>query len=60
MDGALCQAWLAAANKGNKEETDEAEDRGLMAEVYDLIMADWQTWFGTLCFLLWLLFLIIV
>ncbi|KAJ0005749.1 hypothetical protein NQD34_015643 [Periophthalmus magnuspinnatus] len=64
LDGALCEAWLTAGANQDKNSTDddddEGEDRGLMAEVYDIIMADWQTWFGTLCFLLWLLFLIIV
>ncbi|XP_055007016.1 protein suppressor 2 of zeste-like [Boleophthalmus pectinirostris] len=62
MDGALCEAWLTAGAKQDKNSTgdEDGEDRGLMAEVYDIIMTDWQTWFGTLCFLLWLLFLIVV
>lgn len=61
-DGAVCEAWLAAAGtKDHKNNSnDEGEDRGLIAEMYDIVMADWQTWFGTLCFLLWLLFLIII
>lgn len=59
MDGAVCEAWLATV--GAKEsKINDGEDRGLMAEIYDIMMADWQTWFGTLCFLLWLLFLIII
>ncbi|KAM3607774.1 uncharacterized protein V6R79_013751 [Siganus canaliculatus] len=35
-------------------------DKWLLAEVFDIISADWQTWFGTLCVLLWLLYLIIL
>lgn len=34
-------------------------DKWLVAEVFDIISVDWQTWFGTLCVLLWLLYLII-
>ncbi|XP_072300387.1 uncharacterized protein ccdc141 [Eucyclogobius newberryi] len=54
---ALCETMPTAGAKRHKHNTD---DGGLAADVYDIIMADWQTWFGTLCFLLWLLFLIIV
>ncbi|XP_061580073.1 coiled-coil domain-containing protein 141 [Cololabis saira] len=36
------------------------EDRWLVTEVYDIIGVDWLTWFGTLCFLLWLLYLIVL
>ncbi|KAG7233598.1 hypothetical protein INR49_006813 [Caranx melampygus] len=32
----------------------------LVAEALDIISADWQTWFGTLCVLLWLLYLILL
>lgn len=63
LDGVTCKAWLAVGHKTNKGQADEGvdgDDRGLMAEVYDIIMVDWQTWFGTLCVLLWLLFLIII
>ncbi|CAK6974038.1 coiled-coil domain-containing protein 141 [Scomber scombrus] len=35
-------------------------DRWLMAEVFDIISVDWQTWFGILCVLLWLLYLIVL
>lgn len=35
-------------------------DTWLVAEVFDIISADWQTWFGTLCVLLWLLYLIVL
>lgn len=35
-------------------------DKWLVAEVFDIISADWQTWFGTLCVLLWLLYLIVL
>ncbi|XP_071328802.1 coiled-coil domain-containing protein 141 isoform X2 [Trachinotus anak] len=37
-----------------------SSDKWLMAEVFDIISADWQTWFGTLCVLLWLLYLIVL
>ncbi|XP_062258140.1 trichohyalin isoform X2 [Platichthys flesus] len=37
-----------------------AGDKWLVAEVFDLIRVDWQTWFGTLCVLLWLLYLILL
>ncbi|XP_076603855.1 uncharacterized protein LOC143330952 isoform X2 [Chaetodon auriga] len=35
-------------------------DDWLVIEVFDIISADWQTFFGTLCFLLWLLYLIVL
>lgn len=35
-------------------------DKWLVAEVFDIITVDWQTWFGTLCVLLWLLYLIVL
>ncbi|XP_070832697.1 centromere-associated protein E-like [Chaetodon trifascialis] len=35
-------------------------DDWLLIEVFDIISADWQTFFGTLCFLLWLLYLIVL
>uniref|UniRef100_UPI0037E93A2C uncharacterized protein ccdc141 n=1 Tax=Semicossyphus pulcher TaxID=241346 RepID=UPI0037E93A2C len=35
-------------------------DKWLVTEVLDIINVDWQTWFGTLCVLLWLLYLIIL
>ncbi|XP_047198504.1 uncharacterized protein LOC118120004 [Hippoglossus stenolepis] len=37
-----------------------ADDKWLVAEVFDLISVDWQTWIGTLCVLLWLLYLILL
>ncbi len=37
-----------------------SSDKWLLAEVFDIISADWQTWFGTLCVLLWLLYLIVL
>lgn len=62
MDGDVFETWLAAAgtNENKKNSDDQGEDRGLMAEMYDIMMADWHTWFGTLCFLLWLLLIIII
>lgn len=35
-------------------------DDWLVVEVFDIISEDWYTWFGTLCFLLWLLYLIVL
>ncbi|XP_047457609.1 golgin subfamily B member 1-like isoform X2 [Mugil cephalus] len=36
------------------------DDGWLLVEVLDTIREDWQTWFGSLCALLWLLYLIIL
>ncbi|MEQ2292621.1 hypothetical protein AMECASPLE_024919, partial [Ameca splendens] len=35
-------------------------DNWLVLEAFDIIMEDWSTWFGTLCVLLWLLWLILL
>ncbi|KAM4561414.1 uncharacterized protein ccdc141 [Fundulus diaphanus] len=35
-------------------------DKWLVLEALDVIMEDWNTWFGTLCVLLWLLYLILL
>ncbi|XP_069388735.1 coiled-coil domain-containing protein 141 isoform X3 [Paralichthys olivaceus] len=39
---------------------DVVKHQWLVAEVFDLFSVDWQTWFGTLCVLLWLLYLILL
>ncbi|XP_074484104.1 uncharacterized protein LOC141763567 [Sebastes fasciatus] len=39
---------------------DGSGDEWLVAEVFDIISVDWQTWFGTLCVLLWLLYLVLL
>ncbi|KAM4731730.1 uncharacterized protein ccdc141 isoform 2-T4 [Anableps anableps] len=35
-------------------------DKWLVLEAFDIIMEDWNTWFGTLCVLLWLLYVILL
>lgn len=65
-DGGLYEAqvsghhdlWRPADNNGGGGKADG--DRWLVAEVFDIINSDWQTWFGTLCVLLWLLYLIVL
>ncbi|KAM9346895.1 uncharacterized protein ccdc141 [Symphorus nematophorus] len=47
-----CDAQRAAGNSSG--------DKWLVAEVFDIISVDWQTWFGTLCVLLWLIYLIVL
>lgn len=37
-----------------------SSDKWLLAEVFDILSVDWQNWFGTLCVLLWLLYLIVL
>ncbi|XP_016517765.1 uncharacterized protein ccdc141 isoform X2 [Poecilia formosa] len=37
-----------------------ADNKWLMLEALDTIMEDWNTWFGTLCVLLWLLYLVLL
>ncbi|XP_032424244.1 trichohyalin isoform X1 [Xiphophorus hellerii] len=37
-----------------------ADNKWLMLEALDVIMEDWNTWFGTLCVLLWLLYLVLL
>ncbi|KAK5889788.1 hypothetical protein CesoFtcFv8_013373 [Champsocephalus esox] len=36
-----------------------SEDSWLVSEVFDVLAVDWQSWLGTLCVLLWLLYLIL-
>ncbi|XP_060910079.1 trichohyalin [Labrus mixtus] len=35
-------------------------DKWLVTEVFEIMSVDWHTWFGTLCVLLWLLYLILL
>ncbi|XP_067458887.1 coiled-coil domain-containing protein 141 isoform X2 [Thunnus thynnus] len=59
LDGGLYKAQYPSyhdCSDGSKTD----DDRWLVAEVFDIINVDWQTWFGTLCVLLWLLYLIIL
>lgn len=37
-----------------------SSNKWLVDEVFDIISVDWWTWFGTLCLLLWLLYLIVL
>lgn len=41
-------------------ERKDSSDKWLVAEVFDIISEDWQSWFGTLCVLLWLLYLVLL
>ncbi|XP_029283232.1 flocculation protein FLO11 isoform X2 [Cottoperca gobio] len=52
-DGVLYEAQAAGHH-------DCSGDTWLVAEVFDIISVDWQTWFGTLCVLMWLLYLILL
>ncbi|XP_047193080.1 uncharacterized protein LOC124850984 isoform X1 [Scophthalmus maximus] len=54
-DGGLHEAQ--AAKRDDSQQT--AGDRWLVAKVLDTITVDW-TWFGTLCVLLWLLYLMLL
>ncbi|XP_023253042.1 coiled-coil domain-containing protein 141 [Seriola lalandi dorsalis] len=60
-DGGINQARVA--NHHDSQQTasnSSSSDKCLVAEVFDIISTDWQTWFGTLCVLLWLLYLILL
>lgn len=58
-DGGLYK--VRAANYQNSQlVASSSSDKWSMAEVLDSISVDWQTWFGTLCVLLWLLYLIVL
>ncbi|XP_044072101.1 coiled-coil domain-containing protein 141 isoform X2 [Siniperca chuatsi] len=61
-DGGLYEA-RAANHHGPRRaagNSSSSSDKWLVAEVFDIISVDWQTWFGTLCVLLWLLYLIVL
>lgn len=53
-DGGLYEA------RAGKHVDSSSGDKWLVAEVFDIISVDWQTWFGTLCVLLWLICLILL
>lgn len=60
-DGRSEEAWAAKHHEslqaaGNSNRSDE----WLVTEVFNIITADWHTWFGTLCVFLWLLYLILL
>lgn len=55
-DGELYQARA----ENHHDAVVSSSDKWLVAEVFDIISEDWQTWFGTLCVLLWLLYLIVL
>ncbi|XP_040912581.1 uncharacterized protein LOC121194074 isoform X2 [Toxotes jaculatrix] len=40
--------------------SDRRDSQRTVARVFDVIGVDWQTWFGTLCVLLWLIYLILL
>uniref|UniRef100_A0A665TSA4 Ig-like domain-containing protein n=1 Tax=Echeneis naucrates TaxID=173247 RepID=A0A665TSA4_ECHNA len=39
---------------------ESSTDQSLMDKVFDVISVDWLTWFGSLCVLLWLIYLILL
>ncbi|XP_068592421.1 coiled-coil domain-containing protein 141 isoform X2 [Cebidichthys violaceus] len=43
-----------------REDDGDEDDEWLLAQVFDIITVDWHTWFGTLCVLLWLIYLILL
>lgn len=47
-------------NQPVRDEDDEDDDEWLLAQVFDIISVDWHTWFGMLCVLLWLIYLILL
>lgn len=49
---ASCQSAVSSRSRGC--------DQWLGIEVLDIISEDWNTWFGTLCVLLWLMYLILL
>ncbi|XP_074551406.1 uncharacterized protein ccdc141 [Halichoeres trimaculatus] len=60
-DGRSKEAWAAKHQEslqpaGNSSSGDE----WLVTEVFNIISVDWHSWFGTLCVLLWLLYLILL
>ncbi|XP_035532529.1 uncharacterized protein ccdc141 [Morone saxatilis] len=59
-DGGFHEALAANHQDERRAEDNGGGDKWLVAEVFDIISADWQTWFGTLCVLLWLLYLIVL
>uniref|UniRef100_A0A3Q3JC78 Ig-like domain-containing protein n=1 Tax=Monopterus albus TaxID=43700 RepID=A0A3Q3JC78_MONAL len=46
-------SWWVAGNSSS------CGEKWLVAKVWDIISVDWQTWFGTMCALLWLFYLIL-
>lgn len=52
--------YVGGASNHPRANSCSGGDKRLMAELSDVIAADWQTWFGTLCVLLWLLYLIVL
>lgn len=60
-DGGLYKAQTANRYKCQRAaRSNGSGDKWSMAEVLDTSSMDWQTWFGTLCVLLWLLYLIVL
>ena len=40
--------------------SNHSSEKWLVGEVYDIISLDWNTWFGTLCVLLWMLYMVLL
>ncbi|XP_041663032.1 uncharacterized protein ccdc141 [Cheilinus undulatus] len=60
-DGGLYEARAATRHESLKEAGNSSGgERWLVTEVLNIISVDWLTWFGTLCVLLWLLYLILL
>ncbi|XP_034417600.1 coiled-coil domain-containing protein 141 [Cyclopterus lumpus] len=47
-------------NQPVDDDEDDDDDEWLLAQVFDIISVDWHTWFGMLCVLLWLIYLILL
>ncbi|XP_038575928.1 titin homolog isoform X2 [Micropterus salmoides] len=58
--GGLYEAGAANHHDPRRAANSSSSDKWLVAEVFDIISEDWQTWFGTLCVVLWLLYLIVL
>lgn len=58
--GPFNEAQAANHHNATPANSCSSGDKWLLAEVFDIITEDWHTWLGTLCFLLWLLYLMIL
>ncbi|XP_075994665.1 LOW QUALITY PROTEIN: uncharacterized protein ccdc141 [Genypterus blacodes] len=60
--GTDCHRWLScgAVLQVTAENSRADADRWLVAEVCNIISEEWNTWFCMLCFLLWVIYLIIL
>ncbi|KAM6955110.1 uncharacterized protein PEZ65_000046 [Lycodopsis pacificus] len=59
-DGGLNEAADQREDDADEDDGGDDDDEWLLAQVFDIITVDWHTWFGTLCVLLWLIYLILL